>query len=104
MTRIAAILALILAAPAAAQDAGEPYHGLTNSRNGDCCGPSECSPADDIRRSAAGLEVLWRGAWLPVPDFALSPTPSWDARYHVCIGNAYGASPYVVCFVQPGSV
>lgn len=104
MMRAAVIAAMLLAVPARAQDAGEPYHGLRNIRNGECCGPSDCRAADDVRYIDHGFEVLWRGQWLPVMDFAISPTPSWDGRYHVCIRNPYDDEPYVVCFIQPGSV
>lgn len=87
-----------------------PYHGLTNARNGSCCGPTDCRPGEAIRRvndpAAPDIifEVEWRGRWLPVREWNVSPTPSWDGQFHMCIGNQYSEEPYVVCFVMPGVV
>lgn len=87
-----------------------PYHGLTNARNGSCCGPTDCRPGEAVRRvndpSAPDIifEVEWRGRWLPVREWNVSKTPSWDADFHMCIGNQYGPEPYVVCFIMPGTV
>lgn len=112
-TAIAMAAALLLAGAAFGQDPGEPYHSLLTPDGRPCCGRSDCSPypIGAVRLGDRGYELFHKNEWLPVPDDAILPQPSWDADYHACVVEGYGwrgGQPVprreVRCVILPGMV